>query len=152
MFHLNSPNTSLNDDFDSNLDISISLQAGYEIDLNPYRRSFMPENSFLFLYGSATKQAKKSRLDFYQEAVINKFSIGINQHINNYEEISLTTFGTSASIFFNQLEIGANYSFEVASKQLTGISYNYFEVFILFDFYDLRLSRSRNNSRFYNLN
>lgn len=148
--HLNRPNTSLNEDFDANKDISISLQAGYEIDLNPFRRSFIPKNSFLFLYGSATKQAKKSRLDFYQEAVINNFSIGINQHINNYEEISLTTFGTSASIFFNQLEIGANYSFEVASKQLTGISYNYFEVFILFDFYDLRLSRSRNNSRFYN--
>lgn len=148
--HLNRPNTSLNDEFDDNKDISISLQGGYEIDLNPFRRSFLPTDSFIFLYGSATKQAKKSRIDFYQEVILDNFSFGLNQHINNYEDASITTLGASASIFLNQLEIGTNYSFEIASKQLTGIAYNYFEIFILFDFYDLRLSKGRNNSRFYN--
>ncbi|WP_111707436.1 type IX secretion system membrane protein PorP/SprF [Lutibacter citreus] len=147
--HLNKPNTSLNDDYDENTDILIGLQAGYEIDLNPFRRGFLPTDSFLFLYGSVNKQGNKSRVDLYQEAILDDFSIGFNQHVNNYESASLTTLGTSASIFLNQLEIGANYSFEVASKQLTGVSYNYFEIFILFDFYDLRFSRRRNNSRFY---
>jgi hypothetical protein len=140
----------LNDELGDNKEILISVQGGLEIDLNPFRRSFLPADSFLFLYGSATKQAKKSRVDFYQEAVIDNFSIGINQHINNYENASISTLGVSASIFLNQVEIGGNYSFEVDSKQLTGVPYNYFEVFILFDFYDLRLSRNRNNSRFYN--
>lgn len=148
--HLNKPNTSLNDELGDNKEMLISVQGGFEIDLNPFKRRFLPPDSFLFLYGSATKQAKKSRVDFYQEAVIDNFSIGINQHINNYENASISTLGVSASIFLNQVEIGGNYSFEVASKQLTGIPYNYFEVFILFDFYDLRLSRNRNNSRFYN--
>lgn len=150
--HLNKPNISLNDDYNDNKDILISLQAGYEIELNRFRRSSLPRNSFLFLYGSATVQANKSRLDFYQEAILDNFSVGINQHVNNYEGTNLTTFGASASMFINQLEVGVNYSFETASKKFTGASYNYFEIFMLFDFYDLRLSRGRNNSRFYNLN
>ncbi|MBL4744738.1 MAG: type IX secretion system membrane protein PorP/SprF, partial [Flavobacteriaceae bacterium] len=67
--HLNRPNISLNDEFDDNIDILVSLQAGYEIDLNPFRSTFLPTDSFLFMYGSVTKQAKKSRFDFYQEVV-----------------------------------------------------------------------------------
>jgi len=147
--HLNQPNISLNDEADDNKELLISLQGAYEIDLNPFRRDFLPRNSFLFLYGSMTKQGVKSRFDFYQEAIFDDFSLGINQHVNNYEGASLTSFGASASIFLDQMEIGANYSFEISSKQLTGIPYNYFEIFISFDFFELRQRRRGNNSRFY---
>lgn len=149
--HINQPNIAFDGDEAHKKDLFVSVQSGYELDLNPYRRGSLPDNSYLFLYGSLSKQGSKSRIDFYQETIFNNFSLGINQHINNYENASLTTFGASASVFLEQMEIGGNYSFELGSKQLTGISYNYFEIFILFDFNKSRQFRRGNNSRFFNL-
>ena len=126
------------------------MQAGYEIDINPVGQSFLPEDSFLFLYSSFSKQASKSRISLYQEILLDNFSLGINQHLNSYER-GLGSIGTSASVFFNQIEIGINYSFEIASKSITSIPYNYFEVYMVFDFSRIsgRFSRG-SNSRFSN--
>jgi hypothetical protein len=149
--HLNNPNVSLNNDSNDKKDLYISVQAGYELDINPLGQSFLPENSFLFFYSSFSKQASKSRISLYQEILLNNFSLGINQHLNSYEETGLGSIGTSASVFFNQIEIGINYSFEIASKSITSIPYNYFEVYMVFDFSRIleRFSRG-NNSRFSN--
>ncbi|WP_299057226.1 type IX secretion system membrane protein PorP/SprF [uncultured Polaribacter sp.] len=148
--HLNKPNISLNEGDKELKDLFMSVQAGYELDLNPINRSFLPENSYLFLYGSFSKQSTKSRISLYQEIVLNNFSFGINQHLNNFKTVNLTTLGTTASIYYNQLELGFNYSFEMDSKKLTGIPYNYFELFVVFDFSKIvRRFDSGNNSRFY---
>jgi type IX secretion system PorP/SprF family membrane protein len=149
--HLNNPNVSLNNDSNDTKDLYISVQAGYELDLNPVGQSFLPEDSFLFLYSSFSKQASKSRISLYQEILLNNFSFGVNQHLNSYEGIGLGSIGTSASVFFNQIEIGINYSFEIASKSITSIPYNYFEVYMVFDFSRIlgRFSRG-SNSRFSN--
>jgi len=150
--HVNQPDISFNSETSNKKDLFLSLQAGYEYDLNPYQQNRLPPNSFLFLYASASKQATKSRIDFYQEAILDNFSIGINQHINNYLGTSIATFGASASVFLEQLEIGANYSFELESKKLTGVAYNYFELFMIFDFLKLDSHGRGNNSRFFNFN
>ena len=149
--HLNKPNISLSNDSNDTKDLYISVQAGYELDLNPVGQSFLPEDSFLFLYSSFSKQASKSRISLYQEILLNNFSFGVNQHLNSYEGIGLGSMGTSASVFFNQIEIGINYSFEIASKSITSIPYNYFEVYMVFDFSRIsgRFSRG-SNSRFSN--
>ena len=150
--HINQPNTSFNSEVAVKKDIFLSLQAGYEYDLNPYNRGSLPSNSYLYLYGSFSNEGSKSRVDLYQEAIIENFSFGLNQHLNNYLGANLTTMGASASIFLEQMEIGGNYSFELGNKSLTGISYNYFQIFILFDFYQFRQFRRGNNSRFFNFN
>ena len=149
--HLNKPNVSLNNDSNSKKDLYISLQAGYEIEINPMGRRFLPEDSFLFLYSSYSREASKSRISLYQEIILNNFSLGINQHLNSYEESGLGAIGTSASVFFDQIEVGINYSFEIASKNITTMPYNYFEVFLVFDFSRIsgRYSRAT-NSRFSN--
>jgi type IX secretion system PorP/SprF family membrane protein len=148
--HLNQPEVSFNLENDDQKELFFSLQGAYELNINPYEKGFLPDNSFLLFHNSFSSQAKKMRMDFYQEAILDNFTIGINQHINNYEGVSLTTFGAAASILWEQMEIGANYSFELSSKQLTGVSYNSFEMFIIFDFYRSRNDRIRNNSRFFN--
>lgn len=148
--HLNQPDISFNSENNNQKELFMSVQAAYEFDINPLQRGFLPDNSFLLLHNAFSKQGNKFRADFYQEAILDNFSIGINQHINNYEDISLTTFGAAASIYIEQMEIGANYSFELSSKQLTGLSYNYFELFIVFDFYRSGQDRRGNNSRFFN--
>ena len=150
--HINQPNTSFNSETKVAKDLFMSFQAGYEHDLNPYNRGVLPSNSYLFLFGSFSKQGAKSRVDLYQQAIIENFSLGLSQHLNNYLGASLTTIGTSASVYLDQMEIGANYSFELGNKNLTGVAYNYFEIFILFDFYQFRQFRRGNNSRFFNFN
>lgn len=149
--HLNQPDISFNSENNDQKELFLSVQGAYELDINRYHQlGFLPDNSFLLFHNSFSKQAKKSRADFYQEAILDNFSIGFNQHINNYDGVSLTTFGLAASIFIEQMEIGANYSFEMSSKQLTGVAYNYFELFIVFDFYRSGQDRRGNNSRFFN--
>tara|TARA_B110000240_G_scaffold159331_1_gene177689 strand:- start:33 stop:992 length:960 start_codon:yes stop_codon:yes gene_type:complete len=147
--HLNKPNISLNNDSNDKKDIYISVQAGYEMDINPLGQSFLPEDSYLFFYSSFSKQASKSRISLYQEILLDNFSLGINQHLNSYKDSGLGAIGTSASVFFNQIEIGINYSFEIASKNITSIPYNHFEVYLVFDFSRISERYSRGaNSRF----
>ena len=149
--HLNKPNISFNNDSNDTKDLHLSVQAGYELDINPLGQSFLPEDSFLFLYSSFSKQASKSRISLYQEIVLDNFSLGINQHLNSYKESGLGAIGTSASVFFNQIEIGINYSFEIASKNITAIPYNHFEIYMVFDFSRISGRYSRGaNSRFSN--
>lgn len=147
--HINRPDASFNSEVSDEKDMMLSLQVGYELDLNPYNQRSLPNNSFLFLYSSMTKQGPKSTLDFYQEAILDNFSFGVNQRINNYEGASITTFGASVGFFMEEIEIGANYSFEVASKNLTGISYNIIEFYFTYDFDVFKEDRRGNNSRFF---
>jgi len=147
--HINQPDDSFNTEVSNKKDLYLSLQAGYEYDLNPYNQRAMANNSYLFLYGSWSTQGPKSTLDFYQEAIFGNFSFGLNQRLNKYEDISITTFGTSVGFFMEEIEIGANYSFEMASKNLTGISYNIIELYFTYDFDMNKRDRRGNNSRFY---
>jgi type IX secretion system PorP/SprF family membrane protein len=150
--HINSPETSFNDSSSNKKDLWMSLQAGYERDLNQYGQSvFLPENSYLYLYNSFTKQGSKLRADLYQEVILGNFSLGINEHFNQYDGFSVSQLGTSISIFIDQIEIGANYSFDIGSKKLAGTSFNTFEFYITFDFNPFSKDKRGNNSRFFNL-
>jgi hypothetical protein len=150
--HINSPETSLNETFSFKKELSMSLQAGFERDLNQYGQSvFLPEYSYLYLYNSFTKQGSKFRTDLYQEAILGNFSLGINEHFNPFDGFSLSRLGTSLSVFIEQIEIGANYSFDIGSKKLAGTSFNTFEFYITFDFNPYNKNKRGNNSRFFNL-
>jgi len=150
--HINSPETSLNETFSIKKELSMSLQAGFERDLNQYGQSvFLPEYSYLYLYNSFTKQGSKFRTDLYQEAILGNFSLGINEHFNQYDGFSVSQLGTSVCVFIEQIEIGANYSFDIGSKKLAGTSFNTFEFYITFDFNPYNKNKRGNNSRFFNL-
>ena len=47
--HLNRPETSFNGNKSNSKDVFMSLQVGYEKDINPYGQGLLPEYSFLFL-------------------------------------------------------------------------------------------------------
>lgn len=149
--HLNQPENSFNKEVSSKKELTLSLQAGYEYDLNPYQNGFLPENSYLFLYSSFSKQGTKSRFDVYQEAILGNFSLGINQHINKYEGFSIAQVGTSISFYIEEIEIGANYSFDVGNKKAAKTSYNAFEIYMTFDLNPFKKNRRGDNSRFYSL-
>lgn len=150
--HINSPQTSFNSEASNKKDMFVSLQMGYEKDLNPYGQSnFLPENSYLNLYNSFSKQGARTRFDLYQEAILGNISFGINEHFNKYEGFSVSQVGTSLSIFIEEIEVGANYSFDVGSKKVGGTTYNSFEIYVAFDFNPFKKNRRGNNSRFYDM-
>lgn len=150
--HINRPETSFNGSASNKKDLFMSVQAGYQRDINPYGQSaILPENSFLFLYNSFSKQGTKSRIDLYQEAIMGNVSFGINEHFNKYDGFSVSQFGTSLSFFIEEIEIGANYSFDIGTKKLGGTSYNSFELYVIFDFNPFKKNKRGNNSRFFDM-
>lgn len=150
--HINSPETSFNSNASNKKDMFMSLQMGYEKDINPYGQStFLPENSYLYLFNSFSKQGTKTRFDLYQEAILGNISFGINEHFNKYDGFSVSQVGTSMSIFIEEIEVGANYSFDIGSKKIGGTTYNTFELYVTFDFNPFKKNRRGNNSRFYDM-
>lgn len=150
--HINRPETSFNSQASNKKEMLMSFQSGYEKDINQYGQSaFLPENSYLYLYNSYTKQGSKSRFDLYQELILGNVSFGINEHFNKYDGFTVSQLGTSLSIFIEEIEIGANYSFDMGSKKTAGASYTTFELYLTFDFNPFKKNRRGNNSRFYDM-
>ena len=150
--HINRPETSFNSNASNKKDMLLSLQSGFEKDLNVYGQSaFLPENSYLYLFNSFTKQGTKSRFDLYQEVILGNVSFGINEHFNKYDGFSISQMGTSLSIFIEEIEIGVNYSFDIGSKKTGGTTYNSFELYITFDFNPFKKNKRGNNSRFFDM-
>jgi len=149
--HLNRPETSFNGNKSNSKDVFMSLQVGYEKDINPYGQGLLPEYSFLFLYNTFSKQGPKTRFDLYQEAILGNVSFGINEHFNNYEGFSVSQVGTSLGVFVEEIEFGVNYSIEMGKKASSGASYNTFEIYLVFDFNPLKKNKRGNNSKFYDM-
>jgi type IX secretion system PorP/SprF family membrane protein len=150
--HINRPETSFNSEASNKKEMLMSFQSGYEKDLNPYGQSpFLPENSYLYLYNAFTKQGTKSRFDLYQELILGNISFGINEHFNKYDGFTVSQLGTSLSVFIEEIEVGANYSFDMGSKKTAGANYSSFELYIAFDFNPFKKNRRGNNSRFFEM-
>jgi type IX secretion system PorP/SprF family membrane protein len=150
--HINRPETSFNSESSNKKEMLMSFQSGFEKDINPYGQSkFLPENSYLYLYNSFAKQGAKTRIDLYQELILGNVSFGINEHFNKYDGFSVSQIGTSFSVFIEEIEVGANYSFDMGSKKTAGTSYTTFELYLTFDFNPFKKNRRGNNSRFYDM-
>ncbi len=148
--HINRPETSFNSNASNIKDLFISLQTGIQFDINKYDQGFLPYYSYLFLYNTFSKQGSKSRIDLYQEAILGNVGFGLNQHFNNYNGFSVSQFGTSLNIYIEEIQIGANYSFEIG-KKIGGAPYNTFEMYIIFDFNPFKKNRRGDNSRFFDM-
>lgn len=138
--HLNQPNISVDDDVTNKLPLKIGLQAGYEINMNPYHGNFLPDNTFLFLYSSWTKIDKQTNYFFAQDLQLGSFSMGLNQQASSLNTFSFTHavihLGTSVENF----DFGFQYALPLkVVNQVNPPSV--FELYIAFDFSPFR----RNN-------
>ena len=148
--HINRPETSFNTNASNVKDLFISFQTGVQYDINKYDQGFLPYYSYLFFYNTFSKQGSKSRVDLYQEAILGNVGFGLNQHFNNYGGFTVSQFGTSLNIYIEEIQIGANYSFEMGRK-IGGTPYNTFEMYIIFDFNPLKKNRRGDNSKFFDM-
>lgn len=149
--HLNRPETSFNGIKSNIKDMFVSVQVGYEKELNPYGRGILPDYSYLFLYNTISKQGSKNRIDLYQEAILGDVSFGINEHFNSYEGFSVSQIGTSLGFFVEEIEFGVNYSIEIGNKAASTATYNTFEIYVVFDFNPFKKNKRGNNNRFYDM-
>ena len=149
--HINRPETSFNGNASIIKDLFLSVQSGIELDINKYDQGLLPYYSYLYLNNSFSKQGSKTRFDLYQEAILGNVGFGLNQHFNNYNGFTVSQFGTSLSVFIEEIEIGANYSFEIGKNKFAGAAYNTFEMYLIFDFNPFKKNRRGDNSRFYDM-
>lgn len=138
--HLNQPNTSFDKEIIQKLPVSISIQGGVELDINPYQRSFLPENSFLFLYHNIRLIQKNTFLTFSQELQLSNFSLGLNQKASLVNQFNLNSVGLSIGLSIENFDFGLQYNFPL--RQLNQVySPSVFELHLTFDFSPFR----RNN-------
>ncbi|WP_339711620.1 PorP/SprF family type IX secretion system membrane protein [uncultured Kriegella sp.] len=147
--HLNQPKiSSRQSENNVNLNMLISGQFGYEMDINKYGQTKLPEYSYLYLFNAVSVQGPNTRLDFYQDVTLGNFSIGVNEHLNFMESATFSEIGFATSIILETFELGLNYRlpFGAQAKQLIP---NSLELFLVFDISSFKERRRKNYSRFY---
>ena len=142
--HLNQPNANFNKESEEKLPISLSLQAGYEFDINPYQRRFFPEFSYLYFYGSFTKFDQTLQISLSQELQLGNFSVGISQQASKLKSFNLTSFGISVGTSLENFDFGIQYN--VPIKEINQVyAPSILELLVTFDFSIYR----RNNRGIY---
>lgn len=147
--HLNRPKiSSRQSENNVNLNMLVSGQFGYELDINKYGQAKLPEYSYLYLFNAVSVQGPNTRLDFYQDVILGNFSIGVNEHVNFMENASFSEIGFATSLTLETFEFGLNYRlpFWAEAKQFIPSS---LELFLVFDISRFKERRRSNYSRFY---
>ncbi|MDX1363293.1 MAG: PorP/SprF family type IX secretion system membrane protein [Arenibacter latericius] len=149
MKHLNQPRiSSKQSDNNVNLNMLVSGQFGYELDINKYGQAKLPEYSYLYLFNVISVQGPNTRLDFYQDVTLGNFNVGINEHINFMEDISFTEVGFATSLTLETFEFGLNYRLPFGAEAKQFIP-NSLELFLVFDISRFKERRRSNYSKFY---
>lgn len=147
--HLNQPRLSNSDSEDNvNLNMLISGQFGYELDINKYGQTKLPEHSYLYLFNVASVQGSNARFDFYQEVTLGNMSFGINEHINFLESATFSELGIASSITLERFEFGLNYRVPIGNQARQFLP-NALELFLLFDVSRFTERGRKDYSRFY---
>ncbi|MCM4167197.1 hypothetical protein KCTC52924_02777 [Arenibacter antarcticus] len=147
--HLNQPKiSSKQSENNVNLNTLVSGQFGYELDINKYGQSKLPEFSYLYLFNAVSVQGPNTRLDFYQDITLGNFSIGINEHFNFMENVSFTEVGFATSLTLETFEFGLNYRLPFGAEAKQFIP-NSLELFLVFDISRFKERRRSNYSKFY---
>lgn len=139
--YLNQPNPSVDKTPNIKLPIRIGVQGGLEMDINPYQRSILPTNSFLFLFGAIKKMGTRLDVVFAQDFQLDTFSIGLNQQATSLEQFSLTAVGVNMGLSLENFDFGFQYAVPMSSPGKTNPP-KVFEMYIVFDF-----SRFRRNNK-----
>lgn len=138
--HINQAEISFDTEANEKRDFSISIQGAYEAELDPYNRSSLPKDSYLFAYASVTKIGDILKLYSSQEVQFASFRGGIHQKLTKLEDFSLVNFGLNFGIEAGNINFNTAYSFSI--KNDIRYSPSIFEVSIQFNF-EPWLSRNR---------
>jgi type IX secretion system PorP/SprF family membrane protein len=137
--HINTPNVSFNNESDIEKEISFSLQAALEINVNQYGRSFLPDYSYMMMYLYAQQAGKTLRIYSSQELQMDGFSLGILQSLAKYKENNSLEFGLISGFSSENYRVDLTYTFP--SSQTTYNPPSIVQIGVTMDFN--RFSRNR---------
>ena len=131
--HLNSPDISYNQEFELKRPISFSGVIAYERDINYFGRSFLPENSYLYLIASLYSTEDFMKVYAGQELLLGGFSFGLHQLYTKNELSNAMLVGLNASVSVEQFEFSFGYNMPI-SQNLTVFPPNVFEISMIVKF------------------
>ena len=112
--HLNSPNISFNKEAKVKKEMAFILNGAVELDVNPYGRGILPQNSYFYGNVYGILHGETTRFFASQELQMNNLSLGFMQSMISYGENSALGMGLVSTISFESFLFKFNYSF--ASK------------------------------------
>ncbi|TLP80140.1 PorP/SprF family type IX secretion system membrane protein [Maribacter sp. ACAM166] len=147
--HLNQPKLSSEESENNvNLNMLVSGQFGYELDINKYNQSKLPEYSYLYFFNTVSLQGSNSRLDFYQDLQLGNISLGVNEHFSFLESATFSEVGIATSITLETFEFGVNYRMPFGSEAKMFLP-RALELFLVFDISRFKERGRKDYSKFY---
>lgn len=146
--HLNTPKNTIEEDANYKLEMLVSAQMGYELELNKYGQNMLPRHSYLYLFGALSKQGNRHRLDFYQEFNLSTFGIGLSQHFNYLEDVNVHEIGVNSTIHMEFFDFGISYKVPFGANSAYFVN-NALSAFLIFDLDPFRSRRRGDFSIFY---
>ena len=143
--NLSKPNHSyLKENETKALPLRISVQGGYEFDLNPYERRFLPRSSYLFVFMSFVKFGSTMYMSLAQDFQLGEFNLGFTQQMGSVDSFSVNNFGVTIGTAMENFDFGIHYNFPFKTPGVV-FSPSMFELSVIFDFSVFR----RNNRGLY---
>ena len=104
--------------------IRISLQGGYEFNINPYERSYLPRYSYLYTFLNIVKYGGSTYIGLGEEFQLGEFAIGFTQQASMVKSISGTGTNASESSGFTLNNVGITLGLALENFDF-GINYNF---------------------------
>ena len=119
-------------------------RGGIEIDLNPYQRGLLPDNSFLFLYNSVRLLEQNTLFNLTQEVLFSSLALSLNQRFSFANALNFNSIGFGMGIAVENFDFGIQFNAPIRKiNQVYAPSV--FELYFAFDFSPFR----RNNRGVY---
>ncbi|CAI8166117.1 MAG: Uncharacterised protein [Bacteroidota bacterium] len=120
--HLNSPNISFNKETVVEKEMAVILNGAVELDVNPYGRGILPQNSYFFGSFYGILHGETTRILASQELQMNNLSLGIMQSMISFGENSAMEMGLLTTISFDNFLFKFNYTFASKSDEFNAPS------------------------------
>ena len=143
--HINTPNVSFNNESELEKEISFSLQAALEFNVNQYGRSFLPDNSYMLTYLYAQQAGENLRIYSSQELQMDGFTLGILQSLAKYKENNSLEFGFITVFSSDNYRVDLTYTFP--SSQTTYNPPSIVQIGVTMDFDRFSQNRRGNYKR-----
>ena len=143
--HINTPNVSFNNESELEKEISFSLQAALELNVNQYGRSFLPDYSYMLMYLYAQQAGETLRIYSSQELQMDGFTLGLLQSLAKYKENNSLEFGLISGFSSENYRVDLTYTFSGSQTNYNPPSI--FQIGVTMDFNQFSRNRRGNYKR-----
>lgn len=134
---INQPNIAFDKENPIKGPINFTLQGGREWDINPFERSFLPAESYLYVFSSLSYKEQQLALNLTQDLQVGQFSIGTLQRLSFINSLDMNGIGLHLGLALDNFDFGMQYYFPIR-KQGFRMAPRIFELYLIFEFTPFR--------------